>query len=193
MLKKKWIIPLILVLALTITACANNTTPNENNGTDQGTQGNASETNTISNAPYEDIKLTPEEAFNTFKEEYPAAKVDELELDFDDGFYYYKVEGYDDIKEYELKINTSDGTVTKNEKDDKSNSTGEITVEDVRKIEALLDKAISDAGDDYRIKEWVLDTDDSKVIFKIEVVNSNGDDIEYKYDVDTGDLIKKDQ
>lgn len=219
MKNKRWIISLILVLALmlTLVACtpgsnqSGNTqenqlteeqSPDPNMNEDEDDQSTDDENNTgdntsqgenaiSANVSYEDIKLTPEEAFNNYMQEYPEAKVQKLQLDLDDGSYYYKIEGYDNENEYELKINPLDGTMIKEERDDRDDDDGEITVDHVRKIDELLEKALEEAGSDYEVEEWNLEWEDNKIVFEIELI-SDADEIEYKYDVNTGELIEKD-
>lgn len=203
MLKKKWMLFLTIILAFVLVACASDTWPEDNNsgGSDNidkvtdpnknGQNDNHENTNNPMNAAYEDIKITPEEAFNTFKEKYSQSKVDKLGLDFDDGSYVYEVEGYDDTKEYELKINPVDGSILREEQDDRDNNKGEIKLEDIEKIQGLIDRTLEDEGKDSRIEEWVLKIENGETVFEIELINNKKNDIEYKYNVNTGELIEK--
>ena len=117
MIKKRWIIFIVLVIAITLPACTGNS-PNSNSkdqiskgdstntDTNQGTNpdSNINNTDIITNVAYEDIKLTPGEALNIYVKKYPNVKANKLALDFDRGSYVYEVEGYDDSNKYELKM-----------------------------------------------------------------------------------------
>ena len=198
MLKKRWIILMVLVLALTLSACTGNS-PN-NNSNDQISKGDSanSDTNntgTTNNVVYEDIKLTPGEVFNIYVKKYPNVKVNKLALGFDRGSYVYEVEGYDDINKYELKIEPLDGKTLREEQKqrDDNDTEGEITIENVNKIQELMDKALTDAGNGYKVDEWQLKYENGQSIFEIEVVDGNDHDMEYRYNINTMELIEKDQ
>jgi len=80
----------------------------------------------------------------------------------------------------------------KEEQNQRDDDTGEITVENVDKILELMDKALKDAGNNYKVDEWKLKFENGQSIFEIEVVDVNDHDIEYKYNVNTMELIEKD-
>lgn len=207
MIKKKWIIFIVFVLAIILSACTGNSPNNNsdeqistgdsaNTDTNQDTNPDShiNNTDTTTNVVYEDIKLTPGEVFNIYVKKYPDVKVNKLALDFDRGSYVYEVEGYDDSNKYELKIGPVDGKILKEEQKQRDdNDTGEITIENVDKIPELIDKALKDAGNSYKVDEWELKFQNGQSIFEIEVVDVNDHDIEYKYNINTMELIEKDQ
>lgn len=190
MIKKRWTIFIALVLAITLSACTGNS-PN-NNSNDQISKRDNANTDTTTNLVNEDIKLTPGEVFNIYVKKYPNVKVNKLALDFDRGSYVYEIEGYDDSNKYKLKIEPVDGKILKEEQNQRDDDTGEITVENVDKILELMDKALKDAGNNYKVDEWELKFENGQSIFEIEVVDVNDHDIEYKYNVNTMELIEKD-
>ncbi|MBC8590799.1 PepSY domain-containing protein [Wansuia hejianensis] len=219
MFKKKWVISLILVLVLALSACTPKNAPNDNNSTDQGTTGDTTNTNDNNGnnnnadqenideennnqnsntgntiASYEDIKLNAEEAFDIFIKKYPGAKVEKIELSLDDGSYFYKVEGYDDTKEYDLKLEPENGNIVNEEQNDRGDVEGEITSEDVKKVHDLIGKAKKEVGKDYIVDEWTLEVENGNTILDIEVVDrTNNKDMEYRYNIKTGELMEKDQ
>lgn len=208
MLKKRWIILIVLVLTLALSACTRNSSNNNSNdqiskvesantdtNKDSNPDSNINNTGTTTNVVYEDIKLTPEEVFNIYVEKYPNVKVNKLALDFDRGTYVYEVEGYDDTNKYELKIDPVDGKILREEQKqrDDNDTEGEITIENVNKIQELMGKALKDAGNSYKVDEWELKFDNGQSIFEIEVVDANDHDIDYKYNINAMELIEKDQ
>ena len=184
MLKKRSILPLLVVLVLTLTACTTD---------DVDVPDVDVYVERIEN--YEDVKIKPEEAFDNYMEKYPNTMVTKVELDKNLGSYMYKVEGFDSEKEYEIKIHPGNGEVTKagEEKyliddDDKEDL---ITKENVDKVQALVDKSLIDAGEDVKLKEWTLDVDDGIAVLEVEIDVKGSNDIEYKYNVETGNLLEK--
>ncbi len=51
-----------------------------------------------------DIKVSAARAIELFQDKYPDTAITSLELDSDWGSYFYKIEGVDDQKEYEARI-----------------------------------------------------------------------------------------
>jgi len=56
----------------------------------------------------------------------------------------------------------------------------------------VLIRGLEDAGSDYWIDEWELKAKSNYTKFEVELKSDNGDEIEYKYDYKTGELLKKD-
>lgn len=219
MLKNKWIIPMLIILALIFTSCTNKTEkdddlPPENlndeenpdnideNETDEdnidgendleGEENNPDDNNEGSNMSFEDIKITVEEAYKQFTDKFANAKVNEIELERENNSYYYKIEGYDDKNEYELKIDGSNGEVLDDKTDPIGDREGEISLEDVKKIDKLIEKAGSEVEEEFSIDEWKLEIEDGKAVLKIEFRDDNNKEVEYEYDIKTEELIKKD-
>lgn len=196
---KKWIIALIVVTALVLPGCtaAGPNTPGSSapKSSPQQNHANMNANAAHTNAVYDGIKVTPVKVFKTYTGKFPGTKVKELELDFERGSYIYEIEGYDDTKEYELKIDTMNGIIVeeKQKQQDNKSKTGEITLEDVHKIPELVNKTLKDAGDEFKVDEWALKTKRNQTVFEIEVVNEQNHDIDYTYNVKTGEIMKKKQ
>ncbi|OLS02747.1 peptidase propeptide and YPEB domain protein [Tissierella creatinophila DSM 6911] len=207
MLKKKLFLPLMIVLALALTAC---TTDNGNVKDDTNTPPVENEKpgddNSDADVPGEDmgqkygeIKIKPMEAFDKYMETYPDTMVSKLELDKEMGKYVYQVEGFDAEKEYELKMDPVNGDVLKEDTDSDVIDDGDddkeeaITKANVEKIEALIDKALNEAGKDANIDQWTLEVKNGKAILEVEIDKEGLDNVEYKYDVETGELVETDE
>ncbi|MGO1469663.1 MAG: PepSY domain-containing protein [Tissierella sp.] len=141
---------------------------------------------------YEEIKLTPSEAFQVFVEKYPNTTVKEVELDTKSNSYVYKVEGYDKEKRYKLYINPVDGSILELKEKLRKGSHIELTKINTEKIQDLVDSALKDAGEGSVIDEWSLEIEDGMLELKVEIDLKDGEDVEYKYNLETGELIKKD-
>jgi len=121
------------------------------------------------------------------------AKVEKLKLEQKHSSYYYKVEGYDATKKYELKLEPVNGNIIKEEQENLDNVEGEITLDDAKKVNTLVNKVQKDVGNNYIINEWELKVKNAKTILDIEVANkTTKEDKEFKYNVKNGELIKKD-
>lgn len=138
------------------------------------------------------IELSPEEAYDIFKKIYPEAEVKEIELDKKDNFYVYEIEGYEGNVKHEAKIDPYDGNVLEVDTEIEGREKGEILREDLAEISGLIEKALKDAGKDFEPEDWSLEIKLGRLIFEVDVTDSKRRKIEYKYDLRTGDLIKKD-
>ncbi|RKD25980.1 hypothetical protein BEP19_03380 [Ammoniphilus oxalaticus] len=188
---EKWALPAFLFASLLV-ACSSGQEPANPTTETEPIQEERSSSNPAA-IQYEDIKFTPQQAYQAFLDQYPEAKVDEIELEPKNGSYQYEVEGYDEQSKYEIKFNPQDGSIMKQEqKQEQHQKTGAISLDDVNKIQALIDQTLEDAGPEYRIFEWKLKMKNGKSIFEIEVVDEQHRDIEYKYDVAALTLIEKD-
>lgn len=140
---------------------------------------------------YEDIRLSPSDAFDIYIKRYPNSTVRELELDKKSKSYVYKVKGYDDEKKYKAYIDPMDGTITKVKEELTKGNYKEISQASTQKIKELVDKSLEDAGQASVLDEWSLELEDGMLELEVEVKLKNGDHIEYEYNLATGELLKK--
>jgi uncharacterized membrane protein YkoI len=180
MMKKRILLPLFLVLILTLTACGDG----DLNGDDVDNNDEVR---------YEDIELTPEDAYDKFMEAHSDSKIREISLDKNMTEYQYVVEGYDDENDYEVKINPVSGDIISDDTEiiDLDDEQGEITKDQLSKIESLVEKALEESKEGSKVNEWSLEYDDNILAFDIEVIEDNNE-VEYTYDLETENLIEKD-
>lgn len=183
------ILSIILTMILVLTAC---TTKPADDNLNTGEPSIGRPLDSDNPALIWDIELSPEEAYDIFKNVYPEAEVKEMELDKKDNFYIYEIEGYEGNIKHEMKIDPYDGNVLKVDTEIEGKEKGEILREDLAEIPGLIKKALNDAGEGFQPKEWGLEIKLGKIIFEVDVIDSKYREIEYKYDLKTGDLIKKD-
>lgn len=143
---------------------------------------------------YEEIKITPEEAYEIFSQKYPEIKIHKIELDRDDGNYVYEVKGFDKDNWWDLDIHPITGEILKEHLGTKKGSfqPTEITLEQVKKIQDLVDKTLEEEGENAQLLEWTLEYDNGRAELEVEVEVPAKGDMEYTYDVDSGELIKID-
>lgn len=140
---------------------------------------------------YEDIKISPSDAFEIYMEKYPKTKVKEVELELKSNSYVYKIKGYDDEKKYEIYVDTANGSITQTKEEIFQGKHRDIDKKNTEKIQELVDKALKDSGENSEINEWSLEIEDRSLELKVKINLENQDKIEYKYDLDSGELVKK--
>ena len=191
---KKIFLPLMIILTMVLAACS---TSNQDAIDKRSAPPVVNEIadNNVAMVGKEDARLTPMEAFDKYMEKYPDTKVEEISLDTNFGSYVYKVEGYDEEKEYKLKISATDGSIVeeKIENNNDYKNDGEITKVHIEKIENLVSQALEDGEKGAKLDQWSLEIDNGTAILAVEIDLNGSDDIEYKYNVETGKLIEKDR
>lgn len=200
---KKTILVLVLVLSLALVGC--NNAPQTMDETDQSKMQNvASEADTAgddaktdSNTATENaITLSAEDAVKIFNDKYANVNIDEISFEKDNGVYAYEINGFDDANEYELEVNAADGSIIKDKSEkDRDPDDKAIDLALLGNVNELIESAKTDAGEGFYLDSYSIDVEDSSSITKIEieVKNTNGKDIEYEYNLETKELIKKDK
>lgn len=202
---KKTILILALVLSLTLVGCQGTNAPATMDETDQSKmQDVASEADTAgddaktdSNTASENaINLSAEDAVKIFSDKYANVNIDEISFELDNGVYVYEINGFDDANEYEIEVNAADGSIIKdNSEKDRDPDDKAIDLALLGNVNELIESAKTDAGEGFYLDSYSIDVEDSSSITKIEieVKNANGKDIEYEYNLETKELIKKDK
>lgn len=177
----------------------------EQNNTDNKDQGNttnnqdendttANQDNTADKADA-NIAITPADAIMKFNEKYPDVKIDEFSFGKENRTFVYEISGFDDKSEYEFEVDATDGTILKDntEKDNTADNTA-INLDLISEIQPLIDKSLTEAGSDFYLDSYSVEFERTGNFNKldIELENSKGLDIEFEYNIDTKELIKKD-
>ena len=133
-------------------------------------------------------------AFDIYMSKYPTTKVRKIELDSDRGVYAYKVKGYENGIEYELKLDPVSGDIIKEEVEKENNldKDGEIKRANVEKVEGFVNKLLEESGENSKLDEWTLKAKDGRLMLEIEVDLPNDNDIKHTYDLETGELVEVD-
>ena len=190
---KKFI--LVLVFAFAFVGCqkANTTTPTDMNTKNKTQVTDTTDEKATDQAAAENISL--EDALKVFTDKYPEASIEEVSFDVDNKVAKYEIEAFDNSNEYEMEISAKDGSIIK-DKSEKDNTANKKAIDTslISKVDDFVAETIKDAGPDYYLDSYSIDYEESGAYTKleIEVENSNGKDIEYKYNMETGELIKKD-
>ena len=200
---KKFNLVLVLVLVLSLALVGCNNAPQTMDETDQSKMQNvASEADTAgddaktdSNAASENaITLSAEDAVKIFNDKYANVNIDEISFEKDNGVYAYEINGFDDANEYELEVNAADGSIIKDkvEKDNTADKKAlDLTL--IKNIDELVATSLKDASDGYHLDSFSIEHEAGINKLDIEVEDANGKDIEYEYNLETKELIKKDK
>ena len=192
---KKTILILALVLSLALVGC--NKAPTTMDETDQSKmQDVASEADTAGEEALKAVTLSAEDAVKIFTDKYAGANVDDISFEMENGNYVYEINGFDDANEYEMEINAADGSIIKDKSEkDRDLDNKAIDLALFGNIDELIESAKADAGEGFYLDSYSIDVEDSGNITKIdiEVKNASGKDIEYEYNLETKELIKKDK
>ena len=202
MKKFNLVLVLVLVLSLALVGCQGTNAPATMDETDQSKMQNvASEADTAgddaktdSNTATENaITLSAEDAVKIFNDKYANVNIDEISFELDNGVYAYEINGFDDANEYELEVNAADGSIIK-EKSEKDNTADKKAIDLglIKNIDELVATSLKDAGDGYHLDSFSIEHEAGITKLDIEVENASGKDIEYEYNLETKELIKKD-
>lgn len=202
MKKFNLVLVLALVLSLALVGCQGPSAPATMDETEQRKmQDVASETDTAgddaktdSNTATENaITLSAEDAIKIFSDKYANVKIDEISFEKDNGVYAYEINGFDDANEYELEVNAADGSIIK-DKSEKDNTADKKAIDLglIKNIDELVATSLKDAGDGYHLDSFSIEHEAGITKLDIEVENASGKDIEYEYNLETKELIKKD-
>lgn len=138
---------------------------------------------------FEEITLSPSEAFDIYMEKFPNTVVKEVELKVDQ--LIYEVEGYDEERKYELDIDAKSGHILEIEIKFFKGTYNQITREVTEKINPLVKQALEDAGEGSQLYEYELDIEDRRLELEVKITLANGQYANHKYDLDTGELIRR--
>lgn len=211
-MKKKWLIMSALVLSLGLTACGDadndgsvdDTPPateenqdNEDvdvdNDADVDTEEDAEDTEADKGSgSYDEVELTIVDAYAKFSEEKPNTDLQKLELNYDDeDGYTYKIEGNDGANYQEMKINANTGDLSDVEEKEKEKDEEKIfDAKYVDEIDAFVKKSVDETAEKFKSIEWNLEMDDSVPTLTVEVDTDDGQ-VDYVYNLETGELIEK--
>lgn len=188
---------LIMALALGFAGCqkpANTPSPAKADTQTESKADVKTEEKTDTKADAEIISLA--DAVKVFTDKYPNASIEEISFEKEMSGDEYEIEGFDETHEYELKISAADGSIIKEEAEkDRTTNNQAIDLSLLSKVDGLIESALKDAGPDYYLDSYSVDFEETGSFnqLEIEVKTQAGKDIEYEYNLETGELIKKDR
>lgn len=143
------------------------------------------------------VSLT--EAIDTYKENYPDTDITSISLDTSLGNSFYSIEGVDDDKEYELKINTDTKEVKKereenldrDEKNGVKRKENKLDLTNLKDMKDIFDIALNEAGSG-KVDDWEIKEDMGVTYWEVSIKDGMTKEIEYKINAQTGEIIETD-
>lgn len=137
-----------------------------------------------------EFNISLDDAVDKFKETFPSEGVDvsSVELDEDDDNYVYDIQGFDENKEYEAKIDAESGEVLAQEEETDEEVKDNVAIDFVSIIspKEAMDKALE--NNEGYVKSYEIESnDEGKLVYKIDI--EDGDDVEL--DAESGDILHK--
>lgn len=137
-----------------------------------------------------EFEISLDDAVDKFKETFPSegVEVSSVELDEDDDNYVYDIQGFDENKEYEEKIDAESGEVLAQEEETDEEVKDNVAIDFVSIIspKEAMDKALE--NNEGYVKSYEIESnDEGKLVYKIDV--EDGDDVEL--DAESGDILHK--
>lgn len=137
-----------------------------------------------------EFNISLDDAVDKFKETFPSegVEVSSVELDEDDDNYVYDIQGFDENKEYEAKIDAESGEVLAQEEETDEEVKDNVAIDFVSIIspKEAMDKALE--NNEGYVKSYEIESnDEGKLVYKIDV--EDGDDVEL--DAESGDILHK--
>ncbi|MBS6105492.1 MULTISPECIES: PepSY domain-containing protein [Anaerococcus] len=137
-----------------------------------------------------EFNISLDDAVDKFKETFPSegVEVSSVELDEDDDNYVYDIQGFDENKEYEAKIDAESGEVLAQEEETDEEVKDNVAIDFVSIIspKEAMDKALE--NNEGYVKSYEIESnDEGKLVYKIDI--EDGDDVEL--DAESGDILHK--
>jgi len=137
-----------------------------------------------------EFNISLDDAVDKFKETFPSegVEVSSVELDEDDDNYVYDIQGFDENKEYEAKIDAESGEVLAQEEETNEEVKDNVAIDFVSIIspKEAMDKALE--NNEGYVKSYEIESnDEGKLVYKIDI--EDGDDVEL--DAESGDILHK--
>lgn len=177
-------------------------TPVQSNQTEITNQANSSQVTeestpaTSNQGAQTQPEVSVAEAIAIFQKEYPETDITSLDIDTSFGKWVYKIEGMDDLKEYDLKIDASTKAILEREEDqlDKDEQNGVKRQAEKLDLSNLLplDKITKIALEQTQggqVTDWDLDRDLGVTHWEVDVENGK-QEATVKINAQTGDVLE---
>ena len=193
MLKKLNVFVLFLLLTFVLVACTENNPNTNGGGQSLSMEQDASQLQqNMDHVPtMKRATITPMDAYDVYVENFPNTKVKKVQLKQISQTYVYEVEGFDDTKEHEVKINSQTGEITHKKSELDAGPHQEIPKDLLGNVTKLVDKALQEAGEQAVLDSWEVEDEHGTIVLDIEIDLPTGQDLDYKYNLATEELIKQ--
>ncbi|MDT2758203.1 PepSY domain-containing protein [Enterococcus xiangfangensis] len=194
-MKKIIVLGLSAALLAVLASCGSN--PEYSSSSSSSSAQETSQTK-ASDTTDTDFKVSVDDAIEAYQEAYPDSEITSIDLETSLGKYLYKIEGVDDDKEYELRVDANTKAVSKEREEnlDTEDQAGVKRTEDKLDLQDLLSiKQVSDIAEEHvgdgKATDWSLDKEDGTTYWEVKVTNGN-EETEVKIDAKTGEVLETD-
>lgn len=190
---------LLLVLLGAFTACksdADNVSKGSLTKEKQTSQSSTVSTIESSEVASDHLKVSLDDAINQYREIYPDTDITSIELNQSFGKHFYKIEGTDDQKEYEVRVDSETREVSQEREEvlDAEDQNGvkrsedSLDLKDILGIEEISNIAEKQVGKGEAV-EWKLDQDMGIMYWEV-TVSEGYKDVEVKINAQSGEVLE---
>ena len=142
------------------------------------------------------FKVSVDDAIKAYQEAYPDSDITSVDLETSFGKYLYKIEGVDDNKEYEVRVDADTKEVSKEreenldteDKDGVKRKEDKLDLDNLLSVEKVSDIAVKHVGKG-KATDWSLDKDMGKTYWEVKVIDGHKE-TEVKVDAKSGDVLE---
>lgn len=161
--------------------------------TQKTSQTSNSQTSSEANTNF---KVSVDDAIKAYQEAYPDSDITSVDLETSFGKYLYKIEGVDDNKEYEVRVDADSKEVSKEreenldteDKDGVKRKEDKLDLDNLLSVEKVSDIAVKHVGKG-KATDWSLDKDMGKTYWEVKVMDGHKE-TEVKIDAKSGDVLE---
>jgi uncharacterized membrane protein YkoI len=142
------------------------------------------------------FKVSVEDAIKEYQKEYPDSDITSIDLETSFGNYFYKIEGVDDNKEYEVRVDADTKKVSKEreeeldmeDKEGVKRKEDKLNIENLLSIEKVSEIATENVGSG-KATDWSLDKDMGTTYWEVKVIDGQKE-TEVKINAQSGDVLE---
>ena len=136
------------------------------------------------------FKVSVEDAIKEYQKEYPDSDITSIDLETSFGNYFYKIEGVDDNKEYEVRVDADTKKVSKEREEelDMEDKEDKLNIENLLSIEKVSEIATENVGSG-KATDWSLDKDMGTTYWEVKVIDGQKE-TEVKINAQSGEVLE---
>lgn len=141
-----------------------------------------------------DAQAAMEEAIEIFKEEFPDAEIDQVDVELkNDGFYEIDIDGFNENQDFELTVHSENNEISEREEDEDNDQETALDFEALLSLDEASEIALAEVDLEI-ITQWTLDSDDGRFEWEVEFDEDENDGREatVKIDAESGEVIDVD-
>lgn len=141
-----------------------------------------------------DAQTAMEVAIEIFKEEFPDAEIDQVDVELkNDGFYEIDIDGFNENQDFELTVHSENNEISEREEDEDNDQETALDFEALLSLDEASEIALAEVDLEI-ITQWTLDSDDGRFEWEVEFDEDENDGREatVKIDAESGEVIDVD-